>query len=190
MIQAGYLYKKVAVAPAWLGDAHVVDIHSLSGCMSKPFCDYVAQWRHNGHWLFDDPAVMHDIAQTEGISLDGMTLFYYEVYEQEFDEITGLWSALQPSDLPADVTLPRNTSLSGFDIATFSQRNLPECSPLSCNRLCTSLAVNAHCLLESLDAAKEALVSGLFKGSEPGPMRIFSVYRVTPETTDPGSSVL
>ena len=180
MIPAGYLFKMVAATPAWLGDPRVAHIHSLSGCTSEPFCDYVGHWRHNGHWLFDSPAVMHEIAHAEEISLDGMTLFYYEVFEQEFDEMTGVWAPLPLSDIATHVIPPRHKSLCGFDIATFSQRNVPECSPLSCNRLCVQMPINQHCLLDSLDVAKQALVSGVFKDSEPGPMRIFAVYSVAP----------
>lgn len=45
MIPLGYLYKHVADRPEWLTAAHVADVYSLSGCVSKPFADYVGYWR-------------------------------------------------------------------------------------------------------------------------------------------------
>jgi len=41
MIPLGYLYKYVADRPEWLTAAHVADVYSLSGCVSKPFADYI-----------------------------------------------------------------------------------------------------------------------------------------------------
>jgi hypothetical protein len=69
-------------------------------------------------------------------------------------------------------------SLRGFDVTTFSLNNSPECSPLSCNSLATSIPVNEHCLFNAFAEAKEALEAGLFENSEPGPYRVFAVYTV------------
>jgi len=40
------------------------------------------------------------------------------------------------------------------------------------------LPTNRHCLLPSLEAAVQALESGQFAHSEPGPFRIIAVYSV------------
>jgi hypothetical protein len=37
---------------------------------------------------------MEEIAKDAGIGLSEMTLFYYEVYEQEFDESLNEWATL------------------------------------------------------------------------------------------------
>jgi hypothetical protein len=179
MIPAGYLYKRVAARPDWLREArHVEDIYSISRCISDDFADYSSHWLHNGAWLFDDPAIMEALAHAEGIALDGAQLFYYEIHDHEFNEDTSAWSPLALKDFPMRVVVPAAKALHGFDVNCASQRNLPECSPLSCNALGTELAVNRHCLMETLEAARAALEQGRFDRSEPGPFRIYAVYTV------------
>jgi len=179
MRPAGYLYKHVIPRPEWLKAPLVHDVRSLSGCISKPFADYVAYWKHNGFWLFDSPAVIDAIAAEASIDLSTLLLFYYELHELEFDEEADAWSALEPTaDFPTAVVPPRTAELQGYDVTTFSCRTTPECSPLSCNALAETLPVNQHCLFETLDDAKLALERGAFDQSEPGPFRISAVYAV------------
>jgi hypothetical protein len=181
MTPAGYLYKRVAARPAWTGKArHIAEIHSVSSCISENFADYVQHWQHNGFWLFDSPDTMRAIAMAENVDLRALTLFYYEIYSLEFDQAARSWSAFAP-DGPVQVLPPKAKTLSGFDVCSFSQRNLPECSPLSCNSLCETLTVNQSCLFDTLTAAKDALDSGAFDQSEHGPFRIFAVFVVNLE---------
>ena len=179
MIPVGYMYKSIALRPDWLKTDRVVHIYSLSGCISKSFADYINYWKHNGYWLFNSPDVMEEIASSAGISLSEMTLFYYEVYEQEFDESSSDWVNFKPgATFETNVMLPKHKQLHGFDIVTFSVGTSPECSPLSCNNLATNLPVNSHCLFDSLEQATQLLESGAFNNTEPGPLRIFAVYTV------------
>jgi hypothetical protein len=181
-IPAGYLYKLVAKRPAWIGAApHVCKIHSVSSCLSENFADYMAHWQHNGFWLFDSPAAMYVVAQAENVDLRPLTLFYYELHPFEFDETARSWTTFAP-DGPVQVVPPKAKTLSGFDVCSFSQRNLPECSPLSCNSLCEDLAVNQNCLFDSIEAAKAALENGAFDQAEQGPFRIVAVYMVDSES--------
>jgi hypothetical protein len=55
MIPVGYMAKRVCRTPDWLGAPHVIDVYSVSGCISENFADYIQYWRHNGYWLFDSP---------------------------------------------------------------------------------------------------------------------------------------
>lgn len=179
---AGYLYKLVATRPDWLSGAkNVTDVHAISNCISDDFADYIHHWKHNGYWLFDSPSVMHEIADGDNIDMARMTLFYYEVFGDEFTENSQSWSAFDPNGTVAIVP-PNMKTLSGFDVCSFSQRNAPECSPLSCNGLAAKLSVNAHCLFDTFEQAERALNQGLFQNTEPGPFRIFAVYTVTSET--------
>jgi hypothetical protein len=179
MIPAGYMYKRVVVRPDWLKAEAVFDVYSLSSCISDYFADYINYWKHNGHWLFDSPQVIEDIAKNEGIDLSGTFLFYYETYEYEFDEDSKEWSAFTPEpSFVTDVQVPLDKHLEGFDVTAFTGHTSPECSPLSCNSLATTIPVNEHCLFNTFAEAKEALEGGLFKNSEPGPYRIFAVYTV------------
>ena len=177
MIPAGYLAKRVLTKPDWLQAQQVIDIYSVSGCVSADFDDYVEYWKHNGFWLFDSPEIIEEISRENSIDLAGTSLFYYEVYEKEFDGDT--WRSYEPDpSFKTSVSVPLDKHLEGFDVVTFFARNLPEHSPLSCNGLAQELQTNSHCLFRSFDEAETNLAKGIFNNSEPGPHRIFSVYSV------------
>ncbi len=178
MIPAGYMYKNIVAKPDWIEAKNVVDILSVSHCVSDDFADYINFWQHNGYWLFDSPTIIEKIAKNNAIDLSKATVFYYEVYEYEFEENTKHWLTFAPEDFVTIVEQPNDKELIGYDVVTFFAHSSPECSPLSCNSVATNLAVNAHCLLDSFIEAKNALENGLFNNSEPGPFRIFAVYKV------------
>ena len=172
--------KRVSKRPNWLMAAHIVDIYSVSPCACEDFADYKYSEYHerNGFWLFDSPERIRSIAKEQSIQLDGTVLFYYEVYELEFDHEK--WQAFgsEPS-FPTNVRVPTNKHLEGFDVATFNPygRGI-EHSPLSCNSMADKLATNSHCLFASLEEAQENLNNKSFSDCEPGPYRIFSVNSV------------
>lgn len=179
MIPVGYIAKRVAQKPDWLLAEDVKDILSLSGCISEYFCDYINFWKHNGYWLFDSPEVIKRVASENKIDLSDMSFFYYEVYEKEYDENKKEWLDFQPeSSFETSVQSPEMKTLQGYDVVSFWAGTSPECSPLSCNNLCSEISTNAHCLLESFDDAKTQLETGKFDNSEPGPFRIFAVYSI------------
>jgi len=164
MIPAGYMAKHVRERPDSLKAAQVTDLYSVSPCMSNNFADYISLWKHNGYWLFDSPQIILAAARENSIDVTPTTLFYYEVYELEFDGKS--WNTFAPN-FPANVTPPVRKTLEGFDVVTFSAGTSPECSPLSCNGLAASVPTNAHCLLPSFEAAVQALEAGRFKNTEP-----------------------
>jgi len=167
--------KRVSLKPDWLKAEQVVDIFSVSSCISKDFADYIKYWKHNSHWLFDSPEIIQAVARENSIDLEGTTLFYYEVHEMEFDGEG--WRPIEIENaFPTNVVPPSRKQLEGFDVVTFSVRTSPECSPLSCNLLADEIDTNEHCLLTSFEKAERALNEGVFKNTEPGPYRIFSVY--------------
>ncbi|MCH9673149.1 MAG: hypothetical protein K0U93_17055 [Gammaproteobacteria bacterium] len=189
-IPAGYLRKSVVTCPGWLANDGVDDIYSVSGCVSSDFVeDYVPFWGHNGYWLFDSPEEIDAVANQAKTGLNGTTLFYYELYPYAFvaaesepkpmaegTACHGRWEAVSPeSSLSTSVAVPKRRQLWGYDIVT--HHNGPGCSPLSCNSLATQIAVNRHCLLPTLDATTSALIEGRVVECEPGPYRIYAVYR-------------
>jgi hypothetical protein len=177
MIPVGYMVKRVYKRPDWFKAPQVVDIFSVSSCISEDFADYISYWKHNGYWFFDSPQIIKAVADEKSIQLEGTSLFYYEVYELEFDgERWVSWSP-EPS-FPTNVVPPVRKELEGFDVATFWAKNAPECSPLSCNSMAEKLHTNAHCLFESFAGAESNLNNGGFSTAEPGPYRIFAVYSV------------
>jgi hypothetical protein len=177
MIPAGYMAKHVCRRLEWLQAPQVIDIYSVSSCVSKDFADYVKYWKHNGYWLFDSPEIIRSAAQGNSISLERTSLFYYEVYEKEYDGQRWQIYAPEPSFL-TNVASPSMKQLEGFDVVTFYARTSPECSPLSCNSMARELPTNAHCLFKSFEEAKTSLENGAFRECEPGPYRIFAVYSV------------
>ena len=178
MIPLGFLYKRIANRPEWFTAAHVTDIYSLSGCISKPFTDYVGHWKHNGYWLFNSPQAITELANAASISLEGLRLFYYEAYELQFDEDENAWESFEPDPFATEVVVPISKKLEGFDIASFTLGNMAECSPLSCNAMASSLPTNEHCLLGSFEEAKAIVEGGGLEGCEPGPYRVVAVYSV------------
>jgi hypothetical protein len=179
MIPAGYMAKRVEKSPDWLGAPKVDDICSVSSCMSEAFAEYINYWRHNGYWLFDLPAVIGQVAEQNAIDLEGTRLFYYEVYEYQFNEKAGTWEPFSPEpSFALEVEKPAAARLEGYDVVSFSAGTSPECSPLSCNGLAKEIETNRHCLLSSFEDAKGLLETGKFVNCEPGPYRIFAVHSV------------
>lgn len=171
--------KRVSPRPEWIAAEQVVDIYSVSGCISAGFAEYIPYWKHNGYWLFDTPEDIQQLARENAIELEGTSLFYYEIYEQEFDEDAEEWSSFEPEpSFPTRVIVPPQKVLAGYDVVSFSQGTNAECSPLSCTRLAEEVETNSHCLLTSFEQARELLERGTFAGGEPGPLRVFAVYPV------------
>jgi hypothetical protein len=178
MIPAGYMYKKVALAPHDVA-ASSPDIYSVSGCISKCFAEYIPYWRHNGYWLFDSPQIIQALAAENAIDLSGLTLFYYEIFEHQYEAAGQRWLPFGPeSSIPTNVHRPQATHLEGYDVVTFAAQTNPECSPLSCNSFAANVPVNRHCLFDSFEEAKRSVEGGLFNQGEPGPFRIFAVHTV------------
>lgn len=179
MISVGYMAKRVTLRPEWMQIEGVVDVYSVSGCVSKDFANYIDYWGHNGYWLFDSPGAIRKLAQQNSIDLKGTTLFFYQVHELQFDNTHGQWTTFKPErSFPTKVVVPSKMALEGYDVVTFSAGAAPECSPLSCNSLAAKVTTNPHCLLASLAEAQNMLQSGQFENTEPGPYRIFAVYSV------------
>jgi len=177
MIPVGYMAKRVCTRPEWIDAERVEDIHSVSGCISANFADYIDYWKHNGYWLFDSAEVIRELCLEHAIDLSGTRLFFYEVHDDEFDQAQAAWRPFSPEpSFPTRVVPPKSAQLVGYDVVSFYAGTSPECSPLSCNGLARDVQTNRHCLLPSLEIAQQLLVEGRFGNTEPGPYRIFAVH--------------
>ena len=178
MIPLGYMAKRVSAGTAWLKTPQVSQVCSVSSCISEDFGKWIDAWKYNGHWFFDSPRLIAEVARERKIDLSDTTLFYYEGFAEEYDPESG-WTPYRPEpSFPVQVEPPEKKSLRGFDVVTFSYQNSAECSPLSCNGLAAEMPVNEFCLLNSLEEAKALLEANRFIHSEPGPYRILAVYTV------------
>lgn len=180
MTPVGYMYKTVSLRPEWLETDQVEDVYSVSACVSEDFCeDWINYWKHNGYWFFDSPSIMESIANEQAISLDGMKLFFYKMYEKQWDVDIGEWFEFEPEkEFVTDVLEPLESVVAGYDVVSYFCQTSSECSPLSCNHLAQERKVNRHCLLSNLDEAKGLIESGVLQDCEPGPYRIIEVQYV------------
>lgn len=178
MIPLGYMLKRVATAPDWMKAPQVQQVFSVSDHVSGDFADYEPLWQHNSWWFFDSPAALQRVTTEMRADIAGLTMFYYEAFEQEYDEDEKTWSSIAPTPNmpPPNVQVPEVKRLRGFDVVTYMFSNGPDCSPLSCNSLAAEIATNSLCLLDSVERARELLEGGAFDNSEPGPFRIVAVY--------------
>ena len=181
MIPAGYLLKRVSPAVDWLKVPRVTSICSVADCVSENVVDVQRAWLHNGHGVASDPETLRQLAHETGAEIANARFFYYEVHELEMDSDdlgTTTWRPLSrvPSsslDTPV-VTPPGSTRLLGYDVVVFE--DFLSHSPLSCNSVAEHLPVNACCLLETLDDARQAIEAGAFNHCEPGVYTIFAVH--------------
>lgn len=179
MRPVGYMAKRVVRRPDWIKAPKVDDVYSVSGCVSEYFSDYIKYWRHNGYWFFDSPEIIKALALEHTIDLRNCKVFYYEVFEEEFNDEKHGWEPFKPDDgFKTSVAAPVRMQLEGYDVVTFSVHTSPECSPLSCNNLAEGMKTNSHCLFSSFEEAKAHIEARDFDNSEPGPFRIFAVYSV------------
>ena len=179
MIPAGYMLKTVKKPDGWVSEAEVIDLYSLSECVSDTFANSFETWKHNGFWLYDSVAVIREVVLEQEIATSDFKLFYYEVHEDQFDDGDARWSAVMPDEAwPVQVVLPTAKTLQGYDVTTHFVGVRPECSPLACNDMASELVVNEHCLFATFDDAFAALEGDRFKDCESGPYRIFAVYTV------------
>jgi hypothetical protein len=128
-----------------------VDVYSVSGCISKYFCEYTDYWKHNGFGCSTHlrsfaswPSTIQSILREHG----SFTMKSMKGHSMKPD--TGLPSTHRSK---RKVVPPETKLLEGYDVVTFYSS--PECSPLS---RCSTPGGCEH--------------------SERGPYRIFAVYSV------------
>lgn len=178
MIPLGYLAKRIPTErPSWLNAPEVVDVCSVSGCVNDTLVFYdLPDCSHNGYGMYDSPELIAFTARQNKIDLAGSRLFFYEGYESELDGDE--WIPVLPDDgFETEVILPTAKELVGFDIVTLIDGPNSH-SPLSCNSIAEEVRTNQHCLLDTLDEALTALMSGAFEKAEDGPYRVYAVYSV------------
>lgn len=178
MTDAGYFAKRVESTPAWLSVATVRDVCSASHHVSSAPDGWVEHWRHNGFGWFNRAS--DALAVVPAGQAGEFRLFAYRIYPRLFRE--GLERDLAwPPDARPD-PIPNTFRSLGFDSVSKSMESVLgfECSPLSCNSMATELAVNEHCLFESLEAAVAGATRFSTQQPEPGDYFVVEVLGYQP----------
>jgi hypothetical protein len=193
----GYRVKKVMARPNWLKDARVVDICSVSDCMSSPPEGWIDRWDVNDascYWTVE--GAVATIPTSEAAAY---TTFAYFMYPLEFDEgdqlterkLTDLFGSADQNNLPQQLNAgyhvlgydvvqgnPAQPAQDGYAPVMFSFG----CSPLSCNNRSIDFEVNKHCLLNDWDEAARAAREFSNGGAEPPPYYIVRIHRAIGST--------
>ena len=78
--------------------------------------------------MFNSTDAISEIARENKIDLAKTALFFYEVYELQFD--SGEWTHFDPeASFRTEVIVPETKVFEGYDVVTFTARTSPECSP-------------------------------------------------------------
>ena len=173
-IPMGYFPKRTSKKPDWLQTPRVVEICSVSDCVSKPPTGWINRWLHNALWVFDSPTIAWDVVPVDQWS--EFDLYAYRLFPVEYE--SGEQNAFE---IPRLIVVPISDSFEflGFDAVSRSLGTHFECSPLSCNGAASDHEVNKYCLVNDSDSAfrlaREFSEGG--SGTEPGPYYVAEVFR-------------
>ncbi|MEO5820777.1 MAG: hypothetical protein ABIT71_09745 [Vicinamibacteraceae bacterium] len=169
----GYFPRHVVATPEWLNCPAVVDVCSVSRCVSPGPKDWVHLWLHNGLALFNQPEQARLAVTPDD---PAMTVFAYRISTVRF--VAG---EPEPWAWPEDavpVPLPDGFVSLGYDAVQKSADDILgfECSPLSCNSVAPEWPVNRHCLLDDFDTAVDAARQFSIDQPEPGMYYVAEVF--------------
>ncbi len=185
----GLVFIGYQVKVPWIPDASwdpekrtgVVEVCSVSDCLSSRPPDWVQHWTHNRAWCYSTAdQALATVPSTNGRKYD---LFAYWAALRTF--IDGRWKDLGPDDLfGADLPVlpggdgPDECDILGFDVVCWGQWKDLGCSPLSCNLMARDYKVNAYCLVPELGEALRMVEAFTTEQGEPGPYLAVRVARV------------
>jgi hypothetical protein len=171
---AGYFPKHIVSRPEWLDCASVVDVCSMSRCVSPgPNHDWIYHWIHNWLGLFNTPEDGRIVLTPVD---PPMRMFAYRVSTVRF--VDGRPEAWPWPDDAWPVPLPDDYISLGFDAVHKYMDSILgfECSPLSCNSMANEWPVNQHCLLDDFDTAVKAAEQFSIDQPEPGMYYVAEVF--------------
>lgn len=169
----GYFPKQIELRPEWLKASGVMDICSVSECVSQGPQDWIQLWRHNEWWLYSTiPDAISVIPQQEA---DRFTLFAYQFESMIYHGGESTVFNLPDFDIQP---LPNTASSLGFDVVSRSMDSTFECSPLSCNHMAEEITVNSHCLIDTLAKAREVAIQFSIEEPEPGPYFVAEIIQI------------
>jgi hypothetical protein len=173
VIDAGYFAKRVEPKPEGLDAPGVVDICSVSHCISKPPDGWIARWLHNELGWYN--RLSDAAAAVPASQRTAHRLFAYRIHPLFFRR-GNQHEFVVPSDVRPE-PIPHTFRSLGFDSVN-KQANagfLFGCSPLSCNAMAAECAVNTHCLFGSVEEAIAGATRFSIEQPEPGDYYVIEV---------------
>jgi len=173
VIDAGYFLKRIEPKPDWLQVDGVVEICSVSHCVSPAPEGWVTHWHHNGLGWFNRVSDVKRVVPTDSDVL--YRLFAYRLYPEMFRDLRRVRITV-PDDVHPD-PIPSQFETLGFDAVSKSLESILgfECSPLSCNAMALECEVNTYCLCPSLEKAIAAATRFAVEQPEPGDYYVVEV---------------
>lgn len=165
---AGYQARVLAARPAWLNDARVHRIASVSTCMSEDPAD---GWPRNALGWFD---TAHAARAACPVRPTPIVIHGYRLLDVAWED-----GQAGPSTLPrtAAAPIPPGWTLLGYDAVSRDLTESFECSPLSCNHRSVDFPVTADCLLPDLASAIAAAEDfSRSDNAEPGAYYVVEVW--------------
>jgi hypothetical protein len=169
----GYFPKHVVPRPEWVHAPDVLEICSVSNCVSDGPEGWVDRWLHNELAWYESPELALQVIPPSALAT--ARIFGYALLDIRCvagTEETWTWPPVAPIALP-----PTFRSI-GFDAVSKSMESMLsfECSPLSCNDLASEWGANAHCLLTTAAEALLAARQFALEQPEPGAYYVVEVF--------------
>lgn len=164
---AGYQARILVARPAWLNDARVHRIASVSTCTAE---DPAGEWARNALGWFNTA----DAARTAcPVRPTPIVIHGYQLLDVAWED-----GQPRPSTLPrtSSTPIPPGWTLLGYDAVSRDFTESFECSPLSCNHRSVDFPINADCLLPDLASAIAAAEDFSRGHAEPGTYYVVEVW--------------
>jgi hypothetical protein len=181
VIDAGFFPKIIVMRPDWLKNPDIVEICSVSHCISEAPPHWIDPWIHNDFGWFnriDDAMSVVPAGQAAEYRL-----FAYRLYPEVFRGGAAL-PFVRPNGVDPE-PIPQTFRSLGFDSVSKSMETILgfECSPLSCNSMADEIAANAVCLFPTLEAALAGADRFSRDQPEPGDYYVVEVLEASPGST-------
>jgi hypothetical protein len=173
VIDAGYFAKRVEPKPEDLDAPGVIEICSVSNCISKAPDGWIGHWLHNGLGWHNRP--LDAVAVVPARERTTHRLFAYRIHP-EFFRHGSRHEVILPSDVRPD-PIPHTFRSLGFDSVNMQPDAgfLFGCSPLSCNAMAAECPANTHCLFGSVEEAIDGATKFSIEQPEPGDYYVIEV---------------
>ena len=163
---------EAAGAPTLRAGEEILEVCSVSECISSGPDGWEDQWEHNAMFFFDTPALawkfVPDAERTE------FDLYAYRLFPVVFK--AGQRLPFEPPPLNV-AAFPKDFERLGLDVVSRGTAERWEHSPLSCNAMSDLVAVNRYCLLDDLGVALQCAMAFEAGQGEPGPYFVVEVWR-------------